>query len=83
MKLEDVLTALKFDFNWVGNAFIEGGEIIIEQDYNMGEDEKNDDDCYDVARENGEIIIEKYPSLEISNYYCHRHKYAVTCLKLI
>lgn len=42
---------------------------------------KNSDDCCDTARENGEMIIAKFPMLEISNYYCHRSKYAIVHLK--
>ena len=81
--LEQILSDIKKTFNWVSSAFIENGEIIIEEDYEMSDCEKNDDDCYDTARENGETIIEKFTKLEISNYYCHRHKYAIVHLRII
>lgn len=63
------------------NVFIEDGVIVCEEfwEYNGC---KNDDDCYDQARENGEMVIQSYPMLEISNYYCHRHKYAIVELRL-
>ena len=48
----------------------------------MGEYEDNSDDCYDLARENGEEISKKLPQLELHNYYCHRLKYAITELKI-
>jgi hypothetical protein len=83
MNLEGIKTQIEIDFDWVcDNIFIEDNEIIIEEDYEMGEDEKNSDDCCDTARENGEMIIEKFPMLEISSYYCHRSKYAIVNLKL-
>ena len=47
-----------------------------------GEYEDNSDDCYDLARENGEEISKKLPQLELHNYYCHRLKYAITELKI-
>jgi len=80
--LSEVLLNIKEEFDWIETAFIEDNEIVIEESYDMGSDEKNDDDCYDKARENGELIISKFPMLEISNYYCHRHKYAIVELKL-
>lgn len=82
MDLETLKAKIINDFMWIDNCFIENDEIIIEVDYFMSEYEKNDDDCCDIARENGETIIEKYPMLEISDYYCHRHKYAIVNLKL-
>jgi hypothetical protein len=63
------------------NIFVEDGDIVCEE-YYTDSDCKNDDDCCDKARDNGEMIIENYPMLEISNYYCHRHKYAIVELKL-
>ena len=80
--LSGILESIKREFDFIETAFIEDNEIIVEESYDMGEDEKNDDDCCDTARENGEMIIEKFPMLEISNYYCHRHKYAIVELKL-
>lgn len=79
----EVLLGIKKEFDWIENSFIEDNKIIIEEEYNMSENEKNDDDCYDKARENGEMIIKKYPMLEITNYYCHRHKYAIVELTLL
>ncbi len=58
------------------------GEIVFEEDYFMEEDEKTDQDCYEIAKENGEMIISKFPMLEISSYYCHRSKYSIVSLKL-
>jgi len=80
--LEELKYKIKSAFSHF-EVFIEGNEIVIEEEYDMSEDEKNDDDCFDVARENGEEIIGKFPSLEMSNYYCHRHKYAIVSLRLI
>ena len=57
-------------------------EIVFEEDYFMEEDEKTDQDCYEIAKENGEMIIFKFPMLEISSYYCHRSKYSIVSLKL-
>ena len=79
--LEEIKNKIKIEFNYF-EIFIDDNEIIVEEDYYMGEDEKNDNDCCYTARENGESIIEKFPMLEISNYYCHRHKYAIVSLKL-
>jgi hypothetical protein len=79
--LEKIKDKLNSEFSCF-EIFIEHNEIIIEEQYEMGEDEKNDDDCCDEARTNGEMVIEKFPMLEISNYYCHRHKYAIVALKL-
>ena len=81
--LGEVLLNIQKEFDWIETAFIEDNSIVVEESYDMGSDEKNDDDCYDIARENGEIIIEKFPMLEISNYYCHRHKYAIVELRLV
>lgn len=81
--LGEVLSNIKKEFDWIETAFIEDDKIVIEESYEVGSDEKNDDDCYDKARENGEMIIEKFPMLEISNYYCHRHKYAIVELRLV
>jgi len=67
-----------FDFYAV---IIENDILIIEDEYEMSEDEKNSDDCCDVARENGEMIVRKFPELEVFNYYCHRSKYAIVELK--
>lgn len=82
MRLREILSSVKKEFDWIETAFIEGNEIVIEESYEIRGDEKNDDDCYDKARENGEMIIEKFPMLEISDYYCHRHKYAIVKLRL-
>lgn len=63
------------------NVFVEDNKIIVEESY-YNDDEKNDDDCCDLARENGEMIVKKYPELMIHDYYCHRHKYSIVTLKL-
>ena len=57
-------------------------EIVFEEDYFMEENEKTDQDCYEIALENGEMIISEFPMLEITNYYCHRSKYSIVSLKL-
>ena len=82
MNLEEIRKQIVVEFNWIYDCLIDGNEIIIEEKYEMGEDEKNSDDCCDTARENGEMIIEKFPMLELSNYYCHRNKYAIVNLKV-
>lgn len=63
------------------SVHLENGIITVEQEYEMDENEKNDDDCCDVAREMGDDIILALPFLEVSNYYCHRHKYSIVELK--
>lgn len=78
--LEDIKVKIKGEFSHF-EIFIEDNEIVVEEEYESS-DCKNDDDCCDTARENGESIIEKFPMLEISNYYCHRHKYSIVELKL-
>lgn len=82
MTLEEIKSKILIEFDWIYNCLINDNEIIIEEEYEMSEDEKNCDDCCDVARENGEMIIEKFPMLEISNYYCHRSKYAIVNLRM-
>jgi hypothetical protein len=82
MTLEEIQNKILIEFDWIYNCFIDGNEIIIEEEYEMSEDEKNSDDCCDVARENGEMIIDKFPMLEISDYYCHRSKYAIVNLRI-
>ncbi len=80
--IEEIKNKILNEFDWIYECIIDGDEIIIEEEYEMGEDEKNSDDCCDEARENGEMIIEKFPMLEISDYYCHRSKYAIVNLKI-
>ena len=82
MDLEEIREQILAEFNWIYDCIIDGDEIIVEEEYEMGEDEKNSDDCCDTARENGEMIIEKFQILEISKYYCHRGKYAIVELKM-
>lgn len=82
MELEEIRKQILVEFDWIYDCTIHGDEIVIEEEYEMGEDEKNSDDCCDEARENGEMIIEKFPMLEISSYYCHRNKYAIVGLKM-
>lgn len=62
------------------NVFIESDCIVIE-DYFEDTGCKNDDDCYDMALENANRVREVYPELEVVNYYCHRHKYAICELR--
>lgn len=63
------------------NIFVEDNKIVIEEDFERSESQNNDDDCCDVARNNGEIVVEDFPMLEVSNIYSHRHKYAIVELK--
>lgn len=79
--LEQIREKISLEFNHFV-IFVEDNEIIVEEEYEMSENEKNDDDCCDEAHDNGRMIIEKFPILEISNYYCHRHKYAIVALRL-
>lgn len=84
MNLQDIKEQIIKDFDHIYSNEIEihDNEIVFEEDYEMDVDEKTDQQCYEIAKENGEMIIEKFPQLEISNYYCHRSKYAIVCLKL-
>ena len=77
MKLDEIKDQIINEFDFIDRCFIENDLIIVEEDYFMSEDEKNSDDCCDVARENGEMIISKFPMLEIHDYHCHRSKYAI------
>lgn len=81
---EELRRKLILEFDWLYNVIVadNGKTLIIEEEYEMGEDEKNSDDCCDTARENGEMIIEKFPELEIQDYYCHRSKYAIVNLTI-
>ncbi len=74
--------AIQAQFDWIYEIDVEDNAIIITEDFIPTGDEKNDDDCYDEARETGELIIEKFPRLEIKEYYCHRHKYSIVTLIL-
>ena len=80
--LEKIKIQIEKEFDWIDHSFIEEEEIVIEEYYEMSEDEKNSDDCCDQARENGKMIVERFPMLEISNYYCHRSKYAIVHFKM-
>lgn len=80
-RLDEIRENIIIKHGYFDNVFIEDNILIIEQSYDMGIDEKNDDDCCDEAKENGELIIKEFPELEIVNCYCHRHKYAVVELK--
>lgn len=77
-KLLEVKERFQSEFETV---FIEGGSLVVEDSF---EDTgcKNDDDCYDQALENANRIKEIFPELEIVEYYCHRHKYAICELKV-
>lgn len=81
-KLEILKQKIILKFDWIYNIFIEDNTLIVEETYEMSENEKNSDDCCDVARENGEMIIKEFPELEIIEYYCHRNKYAIVELKI-
>ena len=80
--IEELKNKIKLEFSHFDDVLLEGDTIIIEDYYEMTEYEKNSDDCCDVARENGESIIDKFPELEITEYLCHRNKYAITYLKM-
>lgn len=84
MTIEEIKVEIPKKFDWIDPIELEihDGMLVFEEDYEPSEDEKNSDDCCDTARENGEMIIEKFPMLEIHNYYCHRFKYAIVVLKL-
>lgn len=77
-RLNEILSVIIGDYH---NVFVENGTLIVEDEF-IDTGCKNDDDCSDLARENGEELIEKYPELEISDYCCHRHKYSIVELKL-
>ena len=81
-KIETLKQKIILKFDWIYNIFIEDNTLIIEETYEMSKDEKNTDDCCDIARENGEMIIKEFPELEILEYYCHRSKYAIVELKI-
>ena len=80
MDLQEIRLKIQSEFNYL-HVLVDADEIIIEQEYEMSEDENNSDDCCDLARETGEMLVEKFPMLEISEYYCHRYKYAIVNLK--
>jgi len=82
MTLEEIKNDIYQKCQLPFRCFIEGDELIVEDEYEMTTDEKNSDDCCDIARENGEFLVEQYQMLEISDYYCHRNKYAIVKLKL-
>jgi hypothetical protein len=84
MELEEIKDKILEEFGHIMpvELSILEGEIVFEEDYFMEEDEKTDQYCYEMAKENGEMIVSKFPMLEISNYYCHRSKYSIVCLKL-
>jgi hypothetical protein len=84
MKLEEIKDKILEEFGHImpDELSIVEGEIVFEEDYFMEDDEKTDQDCYETANENGEMIISKFPMLEISNYYCHRSKYSIVSLRL-
>jgi len=80
-KLEEIREKIILEFDWIYNCILDNNIIIIEEEYEMEENEKNSDNCCDIARENGEMIIAKFSELEIVDYYCHRSKYAIVNLK--
>lgn len=75
--LKEIKERFQSEFETV---FIEGDSLVVEDSF---EDTgcKNDDDCYDQALENANRIREIFPELEIVEYYCHRHKYAICELR--
>ena len=77
-KVRDII-----DVNWphYDLIFIEDDTIVIENSFE-NIDCKNDDDCYDHAREIGEEVVAKLSYLEIKDYCCHRGKWAITTLKV-
>jgi hypothetical protein len=81
MTLEQIASKVKEGSFIHCNVFVEDDTLVIEEDFETNESQKNDDDCCDVARNNGEIVVEDFPMLEVSNVYCHRHKYAIVELK--
>ena len=80
--LEEIQSDIKQSVDWIHDCLVKDGTLIVEESYYMSENEKNDDDCCDNARENGEYFIDKYPQLKMTNYYCHRHKYSIVEFKL-
>lgn len=40
MNLENIAIQIYKMFPWIGHCFVEDNEIIIEEEYNMSEDEK-------------------------------------------
>ena len=62
------------------NIYIEDNIIII-QDYFNNAYCKNDNDCYSHALDNATIIREMFPEMELVDYYCHKHKYAICELR--
>lgn len=82
LSIEDIKSQIEGNFYGVFECSIIDNKIVVKEDYEMEEDAKNSDDCYETARENGLIIIDFFPMLQISNYYCHRNKYAIVELEL-
>lgn len=80
--LEELKEQIVLKFTWFYNVSIDGDVIIVEEEYEMDEDEKNSDDCCDDARDTGEMIVAEFPELEIEEYFCHRNKYSIVHLKL-
>lgn len=64
------------------DIIIEDTIIILEEYFDDGGACKNDDDCYDQARDNAHKVMEIFPELEIVSYYCHKSKYAICELKI-
>ena len=82
MQLELIACQLNIKFGTLYDSiFVEDSMIICEQSY-YNYDDEDDDICCDVARRNGILLTNAFPMLEIANYYCHRHKYAIVELKL-
>ena len=77
MTLQDAYEKLTDYYDMIS---IDDDTIIVEEHWEG--DCKNDDDCCDFAREIGEDILRELPYLEVTEYYCHRHKYAIVNLRL-
>ena len=55
MKLEEIKDKILEEFGHImpDELSIVEGEIVFEEDYFMEDDEKTDQDCYEIANENG------------------------------
>lgn len=64
------------NIDWVDNCFVEDDEIVVEE-YLDG-----DDDDYDIAVENGKMLVKDFPNLQVSKKYGYKGKYAIVHLVL-
>ena len=79
-ELKAIVEQIEASFPWL-TCTIDDGSIIAEQDYECDE-ETDAGDVADAARETGQVIEVHFPRLEMTEYYCHRCKYAITEFKL-